>query len=189
MERKRLFVAIDLSDEVRSSISEYVNGLKNVRTEGIRWESIEKIHLTLTFLGDTEAAMIPDIESILFDAASRQEGFKIAFEGAGVFPNLRKARVLWIGLKRNQNLDGLHADIENRFESIGVPKEDRRFSPHLTIARIKDARQAKPIIEQHLASEFGPIVSPVNQITLYESKTLRSGSNYSVVGRYQLKNL
>jgi 2'-5' RNA ligase len=189
MERKRLFIAIDISEEVRAAIEGHVNALKGFQNKSVRWEKPEKIHLTLKFLGDTAVAKVPQIGALLSEAASNRHCFDLTAQGTGVFPSQDKARVLWIGLNRIEPLEQLHADIENRLESIDIPKEDRRFSPHLTIARIRDARQAKPVIEQHIALEFGPVRLSVNEITLYESKLLRSGSVYSAIEKYPLENL
>lgn len=189
MGNKRLFIAIDISDEVRTLIDEHIEGLKKLQNKSVRWERADKIHLTLKFLGDTAVLKVPQIEASLSEAASNHHCFDLTAQGTGVFPTQQKARVLWIGLNQSENLAQLHAGIENRLESIDIPKEDRRFSPHFTIARIRDARQAKPVTEHHLASGFGPIIFPVNEITLYESKLLPSGSTYSIVERYPLIHL
>lgn len=184
MERKRLFIAIDISDEMRAAIDVYVKQLKEVRADGVRWEKVEKIHLTLKFLGDTAIEKIPEIESALAELAAGHDGFDLTIERTGLFPTPQKARVLWIGVRSNEALNALHADIENRLSGLGLPKENRRFDPHLTIARIRDARQARPAIDQHLASDFKPIRSAVSEIVLYESKLLKSGSIYTAVNKF-----
>src|SRR5688572_14917064 len=180
VERKRLFIAIDISDEVRSAIDVYAKRLMEVRADGVRWEKSEKLHLTLKFLGDTAIEKIPEIGTALAEIAAEHNAFDLIIERTGLFPTPQKARVLWIGVRSNETLNALHTDIEDRLEPMGFPKEPRRFDPHLTIARIRDARKVKPAIHQHLSSEFTPIRFAVNEIVLYESKLL-DGSIYSAV--------
>ncbi len=187
MEHKRLFIAVDVSDAIRRAITEYVGTLMEVRESGVRWEKAEKIHLTLKFLGDTDTERLRDLDSALSAVASNHPSFELAVDGTGVFPNERKARVLWIGVRGNEPLQGLHRSIDAELNPIGFEKEPRTFSPHLTIGRIKDPRAAQETIRKHVGSAFGPIAFPVNEIVLYESKTLPTGSVYTVLGRYPLK--
>lgn len=185
--RNRLFIAIDISDAVRSAMEVYVRALKEIRASAIRWERIEKLHLTLKFLGDTDAGKIPAIVSALARTAKAHEAFDLIIERTGVFPTPQKARVLWIGVRPNETLSKLHGDIETQLVPLKVAKETRRFDPHLTIARIRDSRQARPAIDMHASNEFGAMKCRVSDLKLYESKLLPGGSVYSVLKRFPLQ--
>ena len=187
VERTRLFIAIDISDQVRSALKVYVNGLKEVRAKGVRWEKVEKIHVTLKFLGDTLTTEIPAIQSVFESIAWESKKFELDLESTGVFPSPQKARVLWIGVQPNETLRLLNANFENRLEPLGFSKESRRFSPHLTIARVRDARKAKDVIDKHAALGFELIRMPVNELVLYESTLLNAGSVYSPVFRVPIQ--
>ena len=186
MEQKRLFIATDISEEVRSAIKDHVGALKRMPAESVRWEKIEKIHLTLKFLGDTDTRKIPDIGSSLSKIASEYRRFDLILERTGVFPNPRNAKVLWIGIQKTDKLDRLYADIENALAERGFTKENRRFSPHITIGRIRDPRRAKPIIEQHIAADLGTIKSTVDELVLYESVLRPGGALYTVLYKANL---
>jgi len=149
-------------------------------------EKIEKIHLTLKFLGDTDTTKILDLRSSISQIASAHHRFNLTIERTGVFRKSRKARVLWIGVEKTDKLDRLYADIENALAEQGFTKENRRFSPHITIGRIRDPRRAKPIIEQHIAADLGTIKSTVDELVLYESVLRPGGALYTVLYKANL---
>jgi RNA 2',3'-cyclic 3'-phosphodiesterase len=142
----RLFVALDLPDEVRRALGDLMAKLKPLSPDA-RWVRPEGMHVTLKFIGhavrtgDTEK--LDAVRAAL--AGVRSNGpVEMYFHGVGFFPNASRPRVVWCGVKASENLAPLAADIERVLEPLGVPLEDRAFVPHLTLARFKTSRSAKP---------------------------------------------
>lgn len=117
--------------------------------------------------------------------------FQLTIKGTGVFPYLRKARVLWLGVRdQNGSVVRLKESIEAELEKAGFPGEKRLLKPHLTIARIKETGNvAAELAVKHLESNIEPVAFDVSQITVYESKLLPSGSVYSVISRHRLHKI
>ena len=133
----RTFVAVELDDSVKGHIAAAIEFLRGERIEGLRLVRAEGVHLTLKFLGDIEAAQVPKVAEAMTQVAARQATFGLNLGAPGVFPNARRARVLWIGVEGNlQPLRTLQADVEEALTGIGFPAERQRFNPHLTIGRM-----------------------------------------------------
>ena len=131
----RLFVALDIPDEVRRAIGEMIAGLRNV-ARGARWVRAEGVHVTLKFIGAMPAERVSVIEGALRGAraAGRVEA---KFRGAGFFPNEHHPRVFWAGVEASPNLAELAGDVDRRLSALGIAAESREFRPHLTLARFK----------------------------------------------------
>lgn len=132
----RCFVAIELPHELCNNISGLTSGLRASRAK-VRWVPGENLHLTLKFLGNTPEGLLPDIRDGLSAAATGHGPFTLAFRGTGVFPGLRRPRVVWVGAEDTDALLRLQADIERTMESFGYPPESRAFRAHLTLGRVK----------------------------------------------------
>jgi 2'-5' RNA ligase len=132
----RCFVAIELSDELRENISGLTRGLRASEAK-VRWVPGENLHLTLKFLGNTPERLLPGIRDGLAGAASGSWPFTLAFRGTGVFPDLRRPRVVWVGAEDTGALLRLQGDIEKTMEPLGYAPENRAFRAHLTIGRVK----------------------------------------------------
>ena len=131
----RLFIAVPLPDTA-------TRFLKSTRTAleqpglNIRWVPVENIHLTLKFLGDSDAACVDSVAERMDAAAGANAPFDLIGRGVGGFPNLRSFRVLWVGLDGDtRRLETLQCSVESELETLGHKKERRRFHPHLTLAR------------------------------------------------------
>ena len=187
MDTKRIFIAIDISDEARWAISEYIFALKSRFHDGVRWEHVEKLHLTVKFIGKTDGETVNKLTAGLSKIALNHSAFDLTLNGTGAFPSAKNARVLWIGIVQSSMLQKLYTAVEDACFAAGFPRESRAFSPHLTIARIKDVHRANELTREHLSLAFGPISFRVPRIVIYESKLLPSGSVYSVLSTHQLK--
>jgi 2'-5' RNA ligase len=185
MEMKRIFTAIDISDEARRKVSAYVETLcgefSNLR---VGWEKAEKLHLTLKFLGDIDDRHLKNLIEAVEKTARQIKSFKLEIAETGVFPSPRNARILWLGLKNEQgSLQKLNEILEIECEKIGFEKEKRNFKAHLTIARLREPQKSKELAQRHLRNEFEAVEFDVSEIVIYESKLLPQGSVYSVVAR------
>ncbi|ACI18459.1 RNA 2',3'-cyclic phosphodiesterase [Dictyoglomus thermophilum] len=179
---RRLFIAIELEDSIKDHILSFQKELKNSVLGDVKWVERENFHLTIKFLGETPENLIDDIKSILDETSYYFEPFYISLEGFGAFPSLKSPRVLWIGIE--EGLDGLEKVfdfIEKRLVKKGFRKEDRPFSPHLTLGRVKDrdVRILKDLL-------FDKEVVLVSSITLFESKLTPEGPIYTPIYRVNL---
>jgi 2'-5' RNA ligase len=180
----RLFVAVDLSDEVRASISALSRRLaeRAGHSRGLRFVRPEQLHLTLVFIGDVEAARGTAIARSL-EPPFECSPFDLQFEGLGTFPPSGAPRVLWLGVTGGaEQAVALQNLVAARLERVGVPRERRPFSPHLTLARW---RQSRPSDRQAMVSDLatGRFRMAVSGITLYESCLSSAGSTYTAVVR------
>lgn len=138
-EQFRLFVAVTLQPEVRDALAEVIGRLRAADVSGVRPVAPDALHITLKFLGNVDASRVPGLAATLTAAGDGAVPFRLALEGVGGFPNLEAPRVLWAGVA--DGADGL-ADLARRVDgacvSAGFPREQRPFSPHLTLARMRD---------------------------------------------------
>ena len=186
---KRIFTAIDISDEARRKASNYIETLKrafpNLR---VGWDKPEKLHFTLKFLGDMDEKHLDDLTAAVEKTAKQISEFKLQVTGTGVFPSKRNARILWLGVKdESGSLQKLNEALEIECEKFGFAKEKRNFKPHLTVARLREPKKSKDLIEEHLRNEFDSNEFIVAEIVIYESRLQKTGSIYSVVSTHELE--
>jgi RNA 2',3'-cyclic 3'-phosphodiesterase len=184
--QKRIFTAIDISEQARRQAADYIENLRR-EFSGLRvsWEKPEKIHLTLKFLGDCDERQIKNLETAVSNAAKifaeteEDKNIKIRILDTGVFPSARNARILWLGLQdEKQSLSKINQILETECEKIGFEKEKRNFKPHLTIARLREPQKSGNLAEKHFENEFEPVEFEISEIVIYESKLLPTGSIY-----------
>jgi len=183
---KRIFTAINISDEARGKIKKYIENLRN-EFRGVRvgWEKSEKIHLTLKFLGDVSGEQIEKLKIALGQISENTSSFNLQISATGVFPSPRNARILWLGLKdETGNLLKLNEMLESACAQIGFARETRSFKPHLTIARLREPQTSKQLTEKHLSSAFEPVGFMASEIVIYQSILQPTGSVYSVVSKH-----
>ena len=142
----RAFIAIDLPEEIKDHLSLLETKLKQSGAD-VKWAAPVNIHLTLKFLGDIDDKRINQIIQILDDISSNTPQFYIKLGGIGTFPNIRSPRIIWIGLAAGNNeTKEITADLEERIEKIGIPKEDKPFTSHITIGRVKSNLNREKLI-------------------------------------------
>jgi 2'-5' RNA ligase len=137
----RTFLALDPPEEILREIGRVQNRLQRVVHGDLRWVRPEAIHLTLKFFGDIPESAVADIAAVVEKAAVREVPFSFAIGGAGVFPDQRRPRVLWLGMSGDvPRLLSFQQGLEGELGMVGFPGEERPFRPHLTLARIKSSR-------------------------------------------------
>ena len=133
----RTFVALDLDPAVKQAIAEYLLPLTKL-TNGMSWVKSSNLHLTLKFLGDTQAAQIPELTARFGEICRQYDSIRVKISGTGVFPNEKKPRVVWLGLKaETEALQQLAKEIDRACTRFGFQAESRPFAPHLTIGRVR----------------------------------------------------
>ena len=157
----RAFLAIDPPEEILGEIGRIQERLQRLIRGEVRWVRPEAIHLTLKFFGDIPETAVADIAAVVEKAAAAEAPLTFSIGGAGVFPDLRRPRVLWLGMDGDvPRLLRLQKEIEGGLGVAGFPAEERPFRPHLTLARIKSPRgltgleRALEKGEKYAAGEF-----------------------------------
>ncbi len=175
----RLFVAIDLPEEVRQSVTDICRGLA-----GVRWLPPEQLHLTLRFMGEADDAVNAAIRKGLATIASPP--FPLTLNGTGCFPSPRRPRVLWVGLNSSEPLMELQQKVETAVAAAGLPTEERPFSPHITLARLRDHRggDVAPFLAQNASFASGPFM--VDAFHLYSSVLTAKGAIHRREASYLL---
>ena len=186
---KRIFIAIDISEEAKAGIAKFTGELRaDFPHLRVSWEKPEKIHLTLKFLGDIDESQLVGLVEAVKKTAEGSAPFMVRIENTGCFPSPRKARVLWLGMKdETGNLPALQEKLEQEAARAGFAKEARSFKAHLTIARLREPQSSRELVETFLQRHFEPVSFEVSEIVIYESKLQPAGSVYSVIERQKLK--
>ncbi|WP_202319583.1 RNA 2',3'-cyclic phosphodiesterase [Archaeoglobus neptunius] len=147
----RLFVAVDLDDDVRRNVTPVIEEFS--RLNGIKAVEPENLHITLLFLGEVGESKVPAIEDSLSKISF--EPFRISFEGMGAFPSVRAPRVIWIGVRDDGKLRELADSVHGNLKKLGF-RRDKEFSAHLTVARVKRKNPGvSEIIEKWAKDRFG----------------------------------
>ena len=184
---RRTFIAIDIPASVK--LKKLLELLRADFTEDkIRWVNPEILHITLSFLGDTSEQQIYYISEQLEKITSGYSSIDLHFKELGVFPNLRNPRVLWIGMERNELLETLQGEIEAMLCNYGINRENKPFSPHLTIARIKwidDIDKLKYWLQKYKGETIQK--TKIGEIIYYESRLTSNGPIYNPVKKFPLK--
>ena len=182
-ERWRLFVAIDLGDEARRALGEAQAVCRRANLP-VRWVDAAGAHLTLKFLGETDRARVEPIEAALRAAAGRQRPLRLHTGGPGAFPNLRRPRVLWLGLEGAlEPLAVLQREIDGALAGLGFPREGKPFRPHLTLGRV---REGASLPADDLDAAFAGVRRvaaplPVESIRLMRSELGAGGARYTTL--------
>lgn len=185
---KRLFVAIKIEpDERFLQIYNHLNG--SLKYESLRFAEIDKIHLTLRFLGETPEVKIAEIDKILSAVAEKTSPFSLNINRIGVFGSSYNPRVLWIGIDKDEPLTQLHKNIEKNLARIGFYSDRQNFVPHLTLTRIKKLKDLK-LFQKIIApyKEVEIMSQSVTSFTLYESILKPQGPTYIPLNIYQIKS-
>lgn len=182
----RLFLAIDPGEECRRHVAGIVDAIR-ASTSGIRWLREGHFHLTLSFLGEVDESRLPEISAAAREVSARHAPFTVAITEAGVFPDWRKLRVVWFGLRDTGSLAELGRDIGAMSAALGFPQ--RAFRAHLTIGRTTGPLSAeqKASLSKALASRRGtsyPFF--VSRVLLMRSTLSPAGSEYSELASFPL---
>jgi 2'-5' RNA ligase len=184
----RAFVAVETPKEVRTALAAVQSHLRQRRVRA-RWVRPGGMHLTLKFLGDIAADQVPGVVDALQAAAGGHPAFCLTAAGIGVFPGLRRPRVIWAGFSEGTGpLAGLQLSVEERLAAMGFPPEDRPFRAHLTIGRCSgpvDAAVMAAALNSFAGRCFGEF--DAREIVLFQSDLAPDGPVYTALARAKLK--
>lgn len=176
----RTFIALPLPSELRQMIARTQSELREAGAD-VKWETPDKFHITLKFLGDTETATIPKLTEGLLNSIGVLPGFEVSYEGVGGFPNIMRPRVVWIGTKPNEELKHVQELIEQCCTALGFPGDDRQFHAHVTLGRVKGNRGLDSLTARLKSVTFEPSIARCSEIHIMRSDLKPSGSIYSLL--------
>ena len=192
MEQIRSFIAIELPDELKVGLAQLEARLRSAESSWVKWVDPYSIHLTLKFLGNIATDRVNEITGAMKDAVQGTTSFHLETKQLGAFPNLRRVQVVWVGIGGEvEKLIQLQQRIDSSFAPLGFAAETRPFTPHLTLARLRD--RASPSERQR----FGQLITStrfeavhtikVDAINLVRSQLTRGGAIYSQISSVRLE--
>ncbi|MDO8885430.1 RNA 2',3'-cyclic phosphodiesterase [Candidatus Oleimmundimicrobium sp.] len=183
----RLFVALELPSHLKHEMAWFKNETHK-EIKDVKWVSEENLHITLKFLGNCEEELLPEIESGLKNSLKKFSPFDFYINGLGVFPSIKRARVLWVGIKSGgENIVKLQQAIEENFAKIGFAKDEKIFFPHITFARLKNLYNVEKFFEKIEAKGFSESRVEVSNISLLRSSLMSQGPVYEKILELKLK--
>ena len=176
----RSFLAVELTKEIEEKIAAVQEELKH-RVDGVRWVSPYGTHLTLKFLGEIDPGVIDAITERTEAVVSGINMFTVWIGGGGGFPDLKRPRILWVGVEDSHGLlTKLQEELEKKLEGVGFQREKRVYHPHLTLGRVRSGRVGRldaETLKVLESCEVGSLV--VKEITLFRSHLKPTGAEYT----------
>ena len=193
----RVFIALDIEDAIRERISRFMDGVREFAPDA-RWVRPESLHVTLKFIGEKPPEAVEQIKKAL--AAVQRGTVEMTFRGHGFFPTAKSARVFWVGIESGPALASLANAVDDVTAGLGIPKEERAFNPHLTLARggggsgsprrqngdrsNKSFQRLQEKLSALSAPDFGTMTA--HEFFLYQSQLSRGGSRYTKIASFAL---
>jgi 2'-5' RNA ligase len=185
MSQVRAFLAIDLDDDLKPKINRIIKEFKQIDTR-IKYVELTNLHLTLKFFGEIDTEGLELLEEKIAKVVSEFKPFDIKIKGCGSFPNNNHIKVIWVGIDEDSIIRELHDKLDKEFTKLGFDR-DKKFSTHLTIGRMKSAKnkdKVKATIEEFSDIEIGEMT--VNRISLKKSTLKPSGPVYEDLKVFEL---
>jgi len=178
----RAFIAVEIDNQTKQKISELISDLKKSNAD-VKWITENQMHLTLKFLGNIDENKVADISNALSRIADNLSAFTINFSGLGAFPGMNHPRVVWLGVNKGaESLIKLNEKIETAMEKTGFKKENRKFEPHLTLARIRSSKNISNLIklidEVNFSAEND---THIDKLVLFQSTLNPKGALYKII--------
>jgi 2'-5' RNA ligase len=184
----RLFIAVELGDEVRRRIKAAVSRLQPLAPNA-KWVGLERMHVTLVFIGAQPDSRVPEIEDIVEEVAGVHRPVTLKLEKIGAFGRLRTPRVLWCGLEGDlPGLGAIKNELEQKLIPLGYQPEKREFKPHLTLARARDPKGDAALalcVQRCTTRSFGEL--QVDRLVLFRSDLSPKGAKYTPLAEPALR--
>jgi 2'-5' RNA ligase len=182
----RIFIAIEIPQNIRVKIAEITDYLQSkTPPTAVKWVDSENLHLTIKFIGETVQEKIEEIAKVLNQSLLHQAPFSLEISGLGMYPNNTNPRVIWLGVTGGEPLIAMHNMLDQKLASLGIQREGRPFSPHLTIARLRrntDTASIKRIgktLSQFRVDSLG--LFNIDHVQLFQSVLTPSGPIYTTL--------
>jgi 2'-5' RNA ligase len=187
MDFTRAFIAVNIGEPARSVIKRLIENLQS-KVDHIRWTRDDQLHLTVKFLGDVDNRELPQICNNLRDQCQFVEPFIVSLVGLGTFPSGRPPRIIWASIEEGlQQLSDLHQRLDASLADLGLPREGRRYTPHLTLGRVRRGA-AIPELQDVLSKFQGAARTQfdVDEVILMASLRERGKSLYEPIDVVEL---
>jgi RNA 2',3'-cyclic 3'-phosphodiesterase len=184
----RLFTAIDLPSDILLRLDRLLSALRPEAL--IKWSPIDNLHITTKFIGEWPELRVPELHDTLHRVVVKRQPFEVELKDLGWFPGERSPRVLWLGAENSSDLSILARDIEEALLTLGIPKEDRGFSPHLTLARIKGPVPLSNLrrkVQEMQPAAIGKFL--VTHFSLFRSRPGTNASIYEKLSSYEFESV
>jgi RNA 2',3'-cyclic 3'-phosphodiesterase len=179
----RIFIAIELTEEIRSALAALQDDLRRAHAD-VSWTKPDNQHLTLKFLGEVEEQRIKQIAHACQAAVIGVSPFIVSIKDTGAFPNLKQPRVLWAGLAEGiTELRELHTRLDEQLSALGFEKEGRAFKPHLTLGRVKSAKNTAALVSHLTAYRLPSLSFTACEIVVVRSQLHPDGSIYTPLAK------
>jgi 2'-5' RNA ligase len=183
----RLFVAVPFPAETKNQLGKLIDDWRK-SGDKVGWVKKENLHLTLKFLGETSIDQLEQLKKRLAENLTGEVTFPFSLSGAGAFPNLNRPRVLWVGVTEGkERLANLAQKMEQATVPLGFAPEERGFSAHLTLGRVKDSRLSGGLLGQLSSCAFEAKNVIVSEVVLFQSELAPGGSIYTPLASFELK--
>jgi 2'-5' RNA ligase len=181
-----LFVAIELTDQVRTVLADAQAALKRIG-QGVRWVSPEQLHLTVKFLGEVDGGLVDRVAAAIRGVAERSVGFEMDVDDCGCFPPRGDVRIVWAGADEPSGaMRQCVEQIERELECIGFPRERQPFSAHITLGRVREDRSRGVLRAAVEGFGLPRVAQPVRCVTLMSSVLSPQGPIYAAVSHAKL---
>ena len=186
----RSFLAFELPHDVRKKVAKISGEIKKTGLNA-KWVKPANIHLTVIFMGNIDEEDIPGIISKIDNVACLYKNFDISLGGMGLFPDLRRPRIIWLGLDgETDRLSSLRNDLQKSLESFGIKQERRPFNPHLTLGRFRKPVKDRALLNK-IIDEYGNIGGPEEklcELVMFKSELKPGGAVYTRIHSWPLKS-
>jgi 2'-5' RNA ligase len=176
----RLFIAVDVPETIKRELSLISYGVRDAK-----WTIPSQFHCTLKFIGDVDGAKFSEIRRTL--SSVKKLAFDVTLSGCGIFPHRGNPKILWIGFKESEELLNLHYSIQNSLFLLNIPRSDRKFHAHITLARFPE-HSGSSVVAPFIVSNnlFKSQPFRVNEFHLYSSDLKREGAIHTIEETYPL---
>ena len=182
----RLFVAVPFPAEIKNQLGKLIDDWRK-NGDKVGWVKKGNLHLTLKFLGETPFEHLEPLKSGLTENLRGETAFSFSLSGAGAFPNLNRPRVLWVGITEGkEKLANLAQKVGHATMPLGFAPEERGFSAHLTLGRVKDSRLSGGLLDKVRTCAFEAKNVIVSEVVLFQSELAPGGSIYTPLASFEL---
>ncbi|HML05288.1 MAG TPA: RNA 2',3'-cyclic phosphodiesterase [Methanobacterium sp.] len=182
----RVFLAIEIDEKLKNKISEVQKEFAKSDAP-VKYVETENLHFTLKFFGEIDDNKLNDVTKVIENKIKNHESFKVSIKKTGVFPNESYVRVLWLGMENVEPFSNLQKDLDEDFVKMGFKKE-RSYIPHLTIGRVKGARNKEELLSK--LKDLGEVEigeMDISKIVLKKSELTPVGPIYTTIKEFDLK--
>ena len=184
----RSFLAFELPPEIRKIVTR-VSEVVSRSTLNVKWVNVDNIHLTVVFMGNIKAEDLSDMGEAIGNVCSRHRPFDLSLKGMRAFPNIRRPRVLWLGLDGEiERMSSFRDDLQTGLCPFGIKEEKRTFKPHLTIGRFRKAGRADSQLDEIMRGyrDISSSVCQIDELIMFKSELKRSGAEYTKLESWPL---